>query len=188
MEARPATSTSKEAWRGWAKRVRRGLDLAELSAGVVRALGTWPAYREAEHVLIYLAFGSELDLSNLDFSGKRVYATRAHEDERRLSVHSLSEVLERHRLGFFQPPANAVEIDPEIIDLALVPGLVFDERGYRLGYGLGYYDRLLPSLRPDALVVGVTADALIVPALPHERHDVPVTHLASESGVRAVHL
>ena len=70
--------------------------------------------------------------------------------------------------------------------MALVPGLCFDERGTRLGYGLGYYDRLLPLLRSDALIVGVTADALVVPELPKAPFDVPMTHLVTESGVRQV--
>jgi 5-formyltetrahydrofolate cyclo-ligase len=182
---RPEGNASKREWRRWAKRLRRGLDLERISARLTARLAGWPGYREAEHVLVYLAFGTEIDLRGLDLLGKDAYATRAHEGGR-LSIHPLTTVLERHRLGFFQPPAGAVEVDPRTIDLALVPGLVFDERGHRLGYGLGYYDRLLPFLREDALLVGVSADTLIVPVLPSNAHDVPMTHLVSESGVRPV--
>lgn len=176
---------TKAEWRRWAQERRGALRLEELSPKVVQALERWPPYRQAQHILSYLAFGSEIDLSRLDTRGKSVYVTRTHRRPPRLSVHLLDEALERHRLGFLQPLPTAPEIDPQVIDLALVPGLLFDARGGRLGYGLGYYDRLLPQLRPDALCLGVTVDALIVPELPSETHDVPVTHLLTESGVRA---
>jgi 5-formyltetrahydrofolate cyclo-ligase len=131
-----------------------------------------------------MAFGTELDLGGLDTSGKEFYLTRTVGSERGLSVHKRGDGLERHRLGFWQPHAASQEVRPVVIDLALVPGLVFDEAGNRLGYGLGYYDRLLPQLRPGALIVGVTVNALVVPSLPNEALDVPVTHLLTESGVR----
>ena len=104
--------------------------------------------------------------------------------ERRLSVHRLERAsLERHRYGFLQPPATAPEVDPATVDLVLVPGLAFDVAGGRLGYGLGYYDRLLPRLDPAAPRVGVALRALVVPALPADPRDVAMTHLATESGV-----
>lgn len=182
----PGAGAPKEAWRAWAKARRAGLELAALTPRLVAQLEDWPDYRRARHVLVYLAFGSELDLKGLDLSGKRAYATRSHLPERRLSVHPLGTGLERHALGFSQPAAGAEEVDPRIIDLALVPGLLFDRSGTRLGYGLGFYDRFLPRLRAGVPSVGVAADALVVTALPAGAHDMPVTHLLSESGVRAV--
>ncbi|MDQ3457739.1 MAG: 5-formyltetrahydrofolate cyclo-ligase [Deinococcota bacterium] len=184
---RPEAGASKHVWRDWAKRRREELELVALSAKLAARLERWPDYRRARHVLLYLAFGSELDLSGLDTRGKSPYATRSHQRERRLSIHpldgGLDRGLERHPLGFLQPAATA-EVDPQLIDLALVPGLLFDTSGQRLGYGLGFYDRFLPRLRRDALLVGVTAEALVVPALPASDHDVPVTHLLTEAGVR----
>ena len=82
-----------------------------------------------------------------------------------------------------QPAANALEIKPEVIDLVLVPGLCFDKQGYRLGYGKGYYDKLLPTLRSIPFV-GITAEALIVDKLPTESFDVAMTHLVTETGMR----
>ncbi|MEO6638500.1 MAG: 5-formyltetrahydrofolate cyclo-ligase [Ginsengibacter sp.] len=53
-------------------------------------------------------------------------------------------------------PTNGTKVDPTEIDLVLVPLLAFDERGYRVGYGKGYYDRFLKTCRPDALKVGLS--------------------------------
>jgi len=75
---------------------------------------------------------------------------------------------------------------PATVELALLPGLCFDEEGTRLGYGRGYFDRFLSRLPATVPRVGVSYDALVVPRLPREAHDRQVTHLATESGVRAV--
>ena len=54
-------------------------------------------------------------------------------------------------LGIPEPRPDLPEVPPAAVDWALVPGLAFDERGFRLGRGAGYYDRLIPLLRPDAI-------------------------------------
>ncbi len=143
-------------------------------------LELWPTYRLAEHVLTYLAFGSELNLSGLQ--GKRFYITRTRDDGT-LSVHALSEGLERHPYGFWQASRENSEVEIGRLQLLLVPGLAFDPSGTRLGYGKGFYDRLLGSVQKGVPIVGVTPSQLIVPALPTRAHDVPMTHLLSETGV-----
>lgn len=187
---------SKQAWRRWAKTVRAGLDTPALSARTVTQLRTWPTLERAQHVLTYLAFGFELDLSalptlsmstrstNTSAQGKTFYATRI-EAEGRLTVHRLGGGLELHPYGFDQP-AELQVVDPQILDLVLVPGLAFDLSGTRLGYGKGFYDRLLPLLRAEVPRVGVVPDALIVEALPRDPHDASVTHLLSETGLKVL--
>ena len=182
------TSASKPQWRQWAQGVRGELPVTDLSAQLVRHLRAWQPYREARHVLSYMAFGSELDLGALpEDEGKTFYVTRTwKKPELRLSVHRLDGGLERHPYGYYQPPADAEPIDPKTLDLILVPGLCFDRAGGRVGYGAGYYDRFLPKVRAGVPRVGVTAEALVVPELYREDHDVPVTHLVTEKGVVSV--
>jgi len=131
-------------------------------------------------VLTYLAFGDELELSGL--TGKHFYTTRTHDDGT-LSVHALSGGLARHPYGFRQPSGNSPAVALARLELILVPGLAFDLSGTRLGYGRGFYDRLLKDVREGVPVVGVAPARLIVPTLPREPHDVPMTHLLSETGV-----
>ncbi len=177
------TSWGKTEWRTWAKATRAQLDTATLSEEAVKQLERWPPYRQAEHVLTYLAFGDELGLSGL--KGKHFYTTRTHEGGT-LTVHALEGGLERHPYGFQQPTADSPEIGLEGLELILVPGLAFDLSGNRLGYGKGFYDRLLKGVRAGVPVVGVAPSQLIVPALPAEPHDVRMTHLLSEKGVAVV--
>lgn len=174
------TNRSKTEWRTWAKATRAQLDIPVLSNSVVAQLERWSPYRRAEHVLTYLAFGDELELSGL--RGKHFYTTRTQGDST-LSVHMLESGLERHPYGFWQPRAGSPVVGVERLELLLVPGLAFDLSGNRLGYGRGFYDRLLPNVRSGVPIVGVTPSQLVVPILPTEPHDVRVTHILSEKGV-----
>jgi 5-formyltetrahydrofolate cyclo-ligase len=177
--------------RRWAKGVRAGLATAALSQQVVGHVLAWAEFKAAQHVLIYLAFGSELELGGL-FEGaphKAFYATRTGAAGE-LTVHALGgggklQRLQKHPYGFWQPPPSD-PVPPERVDLALVPGLAFDPLGHRLGYGGGFYDRLLPQLRPGTPVVGVVPEGLVVAQLPAEKHDQRVTHLVTERGLRRV--
>ena len=179
----PTADDSKQAWRKWAKEVRSGLE-QEVSKRVVDHLTSWHPFQDAEHVLVYLAFGSEINLSPLIRQRKTFYITRTWETDANLTVHKLDGELEIHRYGYSQAAATSLVVDPQEVDLALVPGLCFDERGSRLGYGRGYYDRLLPKLRSDIPFVGIAANALIVSELPEDSFDVSMTHLATETGVK----
>lgn len=197
---RPSAHADKAQWRRWAHAQRDALRAADPAREADRRaaahLRAWEPWRRARVALVYLAFGSELDplLDALaapprgvsGAAGPLLATTRTPPGGRgTLSVHALTpETLERHPYGFSQPRADAATLPLERIDVVLVPGLCFDERGTRLGYGRGYYDRLLPQLPRHARRLGVTLDALVVPQLPSEPHDARVDALLSESGVR----
>lgn len=76
--------------------------------------------------------------------------------------------------------------DPQMIDAVLVPGLVFDAQGYRLGYGKGYYDRFLPSLRQDAFFCGLCCDFQVVDNIYPHPGDIPVHYVMTEISEIAV--
>ena len=87
------------------------------------------------------------------------------------------------RWGIAEPDVGrAVSVPPEKIDVVLVPGVAFSRAGQRLGRGKGFYDRLLPRLRPDVWRVGVAFGIQMVDSLPTERHDQSLTHLVTEDG------
>jgi 5-formyltetrahydrofolate cyclo-ligase len=65
--------------------------------------------------------------------------------------------------------AGAPEVEPKELDVVLVPGVSFDKRGGRLGFGGGFYDRLL--IRTPAARIGVTYDCCLVEELPCAEHD-----------------
>ncbi len=189
LPQRPGADAGKPAWRAWARAARSRLATPERSRRVAEAIRAWPRYAAAGSVLLYLAFGSEVDLGLLERDGEKLLLVPRNGDGPLpgLSLHRLDgAVLERHPFGPLQPTREAPPVAPETVALALIPGLCFDAAGTRLGYGRGHFDRFLGRLAPEVPRVGVTFDALVVAALPREAHDVAVTHLATESGVRAV--
>jgi len=180
------THLAKQAWRRWAKATRARLPLAAYSKQLCDILASATPAADAEHVLAYLPTAYELDITPLltqwQQQGKQVYITRTWPTHKRLTVHLFEpDALELHRYGYWQPPAHARSIDPACLQLALVPGLCFDVQGQRLGYGAGYFDRLLTLC--DALTIGITCQALLIRQVPHEATDIAMHYLATEHGV-----
>lgn len=68
------------------------------------------------------------------------------------------------------------------MDLVLVPGLAFDRKGNRLGFGKGFYDRVLPHLKKSCLVVGLGYSFQLVDQVPVGTHDAPVKFVLCENG------
>jgi 5-formyltetrahydrofolate cyclo-ligase len=73
--------------------------------------------------------------------------------------------------GILEPTSAQVVIEPARLDLALVPGSVFDRCGARLGYGGGFYDRFLSQDAPQALRIGLSFEIQLVDQVPTEVHD-----------------
>ncbi len=152
-----------------------------------RSAASSPAALGADLILFYRAMPGELSLDGLaDAVGWQRFAVTRTPPDGPLTLHPAIGAMEQHRYGFPQPIADAFELQPRHISLALVPGVAFDGHGTRLGHGAGYYDELLARLPRDCPRVGVACRDLVFEQLPSEPHDVPMTHLATEDGVVAV--
>lgn len=142
-----------------------GGDVAAASAAVCRRLANWQTLQEARTVLTYLAFRNEIDLGPLFDALPHIRWTVPRIEGRRMIVHLYDPArLVRHRFGMLEPDSALPEIAPGEIDVVLVPGVAFDRRGGRLGFGGGYYDRFLPTT--SALRVGVTHNSCLADTLP----------------------
>lgn len=141
------------------------------STDLCRQLAVWPALQGAQTVLTYLAFRNEPDLGLLfDLLPHIHWVVPRIIGEGNMLLHPYDPArLVRHRFGMLEPAANLPVVSPAALDLILVPGVAFDRRGGRLGFGGGYYDRLLPTT--PALRVGVTYDECLADALPCAEHD-----------------
>ena len=174
---------AKERARAAARRARSTVDMFEVGEAIVAHLREWECMTDDSVVLVYWALPGEPDIAAV--GGDTAVVTRTNEDGT-LTIHPASSQRESHAYGFEQPIAGSPKVDPEAVDIALVPGLAFDLTGTRLGRGAGYYDRLLTQLRSDAFVVGVAPAVAIAAGLPREPHDFPMTHVVTESGVESV--
>lgn len=94
------------------------------------------------------------------------------------------EKLEISTFGIREPQRSSTEpLCPDRIKVVVLPGLAFDQQGYRLGYGKGYYDRFFHSLKHRPLLVGVAFDFQLLDHIPKQEHDVPLDLLVTPSGV-----
>ncbi|MEM0999775.1 MAG: 5-formyltetrahydrofolate cyclo-ligase [Bacteroidota bacterium] len=100
--------------------------------------------------------------------------------------HALIEndiVMETNRFGVPEPRMPVRWVYPMLLDMVLVPLLGFDERGNRLGYGGGYYDRFLHNIRPQCLKIGLAFELSHLDAIPVHAHDVPLDFVVTEAAV-----
>lgn len=172
-------TSSKAAWRAWAFALRRGH--SDASAEVVQHLIPFLHDQGVQRVLAYRALSGEPDISALhgDFE---LFTTRTrYKPEKHLTIHPWDTATERTKFGYLQPPASAPQVPLSDMDAVLLPGLAFDRHGVRLGYGGGFYDRLLSGDR--GLKVGVVWAELLVPRLPHEPHDIRTDWVVTPDGL-----
>ncbi len=147
-----------------------------------------PSFVHAHTVLLTLAFRSEWDTLPLVrtalAAGKIVVLPRVDQASRMLALHALSDpvadIVPGYR-GIPEPRADAPAIAAERVDWVLVPGVAFDRDGRRLGYGGGYYDRLLPLLRAGTPRVAGAYDAQLVARVPFAPHDLTVDAIVTET-------
>ncbi len=158
---------------------------AEASERLRAHLLTWLDQQRAEAVAGFWPLGGEVDLRPLlrDWHDRRRTALlpRVVGPDQPLRFHRWTPTtrLDRSALGVEEPTMTAPEHLPEVV---LVPFLAVDRLGYRLGYGGGFYDRTLAALH-RVPAVGVGFDTQRVDAVPRGHHDLPLTHLATESGI-----
>ncbi len=164
-------------------------EIAAKSAEIVLRLTGLPEIREAAVLMIYLSFGSEVRTDGILRwawgNGKRIVVPRCCPEERRLTPCLLSgfSELETGHYGIREPKAEQVRAVPaEEIDAVLVPAVAFDRRGYRVGYGGGYYDRFLPKA-PKAVRIGAAFACQMVDRIPAGPHDIPVDRIVTEEGI-----
>ena len=175
------------------KSVRRALGdgpRAERSAAIAERVLQLPAWKTAKTVALFVPMRTEIDVGLLEKvarrEGKRVAAPRMVEGVNgglAIALHEWEEGVEPVESGKMvrEPPITAPLIDPATVDLVIVPGLAFDERGARIGYGAGLYDDLLPKC-VNAKRIGVAHDFQLLAEIPQrpgdERVDGIVTNQA----------
>lgn len=149
-----------------------------------------PAYGRSAVVLAYASFGTELRtdgfLRQVLDDEKILLLPRVEPDGLRLyEVRDLVRDLAPGKWGIREPkPDRCPSADPERVGFALVPGVAFDRRGRRLGYGGGFYDRLLAGgLAGRASLVSGAFEVQVVEEVPVGPHDVPVEAVVTEAGI-----
>ena len=163
---------------------------AAASAAIAATIVALPSFAAARTILVTLPFRSEWDtrlvVDRALAAGKTVVSPRVDPVARMLSLHRIADLARDVAPGYRHIPEPlehcAVVTDAEV-DWVLVPGVAFDVAGRRLGYGGGYYDRLLPLLPAHATRIAGAYEIQIVAAVPFGPHDLTVDAIVTETRV-----
>lgn len=155
-------------------------DKATYDQQVLERFLALPSYQEAETIAVYLAFdfeyNTQLIIEQARLDGKRILVPKTYPQGKMIFVDYNPEDVEKSAFGLLEPKSHQAVPQTEI-DLIVVPGVVFNEMGYRIGYGAGYYDRYLETF------TGRTV-SLIYPcqlaAFDPEGHDIAVEEMIYE--------
>ena len=158
------------------------------SQRITRRLAEVSEWTTASTVLAYASLGSEFDstavLASVLASGRRLVLPRVRRTPWSLSLHVvtvLDQDLVASAWGIREPdPDRCPVLDLRDVDCVLVPGVAFDARGGRLGYGGGFYDRLLAGAGGVSLIAAAFSLQL-VPSVPMAAHDRRVPIIVTES-------
>ena len=187
------TSTSKRELRRQAVALRLSLsedERAHRSRHIVTHLRSWAPLLAARIVGLFSSLPAEPDTTLIHAlcasRGQRTLYPRVARDGSGVRI-DLFEVgrLEELSTGYegILEPAAGTPVPPGEVDVLVVPGLLFDERGYRLGMGGGCYDRLLAGTPRPGVTVGIGFREQLIECVPTEAHDVRLDCVVTDAGV-----
>lgn len=166
-------------------------DLKSKSDSICSYLLESDFYKNSSVIMAYIDFRNEVQTESLIkkalSDGKKIVIPISVVDTKQLILSELIDYdgeLESGAYGILEPKQEFVrETDPQTVDLVLIPGVAFDSKGYRIGYGAGYYDRFLERVRPDVAKVALGFDLQMVADAYPDDHDFPVDSVITESGI-----
>lgn len=144
-------------------------------------------WKEAETIAITMSQGFEWNTKPIIeegwMQGKVIAVPKCFPKEKELifyRLHSFHE-LETVYYNLLEPkPTEKNRLSKSSLDLIIVPGIVYDSNGYRIGFGGGYYDRFLSSFNGET--ISILSEKQLVESVPSEAHDIAVRHLVIEEG------
>ena len=145
-----------------------------------------PRFTQSQTILAYFSFRQEPELSPLFKDSKQRWGfPRCVEKSLSWSSWKPGEALQTGAYGIFEPHANSPTLQPDEVDLILVPALACDKQGYRLGYGGGFYDRMLNLPEwVEKPTIGIIFESAYLPQLPVDDWDKKLHGVFTESGLK----
>lgn len=163
-------------------------DVIYKSSLIMNKLTGTNEYKNSKTVFVYMSFGNEVVTTDLIkkmlSENKRVVIPYTDTKNTVLipsELKSIKDDLVLSPFGYYEPVYEKIKaVEPEEFDLIVTPGVVFDKRLNRIGFGKGYYDRILCRKRKDAKAVAVAYDFQVLEGIPAEQHDIKMDMIITE--------
>lgn len=165
-----------------------GEEIAAKSEAILQKALKTPEYMEADNILLYADYNHEVMTRGIFEDAimrkKRVYFPKADKLTNAMHFYQTISVkqLEKGFMGIPEPKENmqlCYKFNPNEDTLVILPGVAFDTRGFRLGYGKGYYDKFLSNWR-QLSTMALAFSCQIVDELPNEEHDIKMDKIVTE--------
>ena len=159
---------------------------------IFEALVNTDIYKEAEKIFIYISFGSEVDTKEIIkhslANNKEIYVPKTDKNNKEMvavKIHSLNTLIV-DKWGILEPKDVDKDKISNDFDLIIMPGVVFDKQGNRIGYGAGYYDKYICKQNLNTTMLALAYEMQIIENINSEAHDVKVDYILSEKELRKI--
>jgi len=159
-----------------AKAIRKSIDIEKISNILCEKIRLTDKYKQAKNVLMFYPLKYEINLLPLLNDEKKFYLPRIKNENLEICAYKLGDKLKESIFKTKEPLSKPINTD--ILDLIILPGLAADKNNYRLGYGKGYYDRLLENTKTFTILP--IAKDLVFEKIPTEKHDKKVSLIITE--------
>lgn len=159
--------------------IRKNLDCESASRKIVSKISELSLFRDSDNILIYYPLKYEINLLELvkNFQDKKFYFPKVFEGE--ILVCPYDGSFKKGAFNILEPCSSPV-LNLSVINLAFVPALAVDKNLYRVGYGGGYYDRLLSEKEFRAKTIVPLYRELLVEKIETEKFDLPVDYVITD--------
>lgn len=158
-----------------------------LSRAAQEQMQSLPIFQQARSIALYVATHNEVDTNQLCVqamaAGKHVLYPALVGHTLEFRQHEINGSLVRGGFGIGEPPLGSPVWQPDELDLIVVPGVAFDRHGRRIGYGKGYYDRVLHTLEGSGRLWGLCYDFQLINEIIHMPHDALMDGVVTEHRV-----
>lgn len=162
-------------------------EVSEKSEQILERLKSTPLIDSAHVIMCYMDFRNEVETANiieyLWSQDKVVVLPKVNKEMQMLELYQIEGFKDmiQSNMGILEPSTELPRVLETDIDLILAPGVAFDLKGYRMGYGGGFYDKLIPNLRADCHIAALAFEIQLVEKLPVEAHDQPMSSIITEA-------
>ncbi|NLX76996.1 MAG: 5-formyltetrahydrofolate cyclo-ligase [Clostridiaceae bacterium] len=183
---------TKKELRQKAREIRDSIDTDSviLLSGIIQdKVCNHPWFERSKTVFVYVSAGNEVRTNDIIEkairTGKRVCVPRVipRVKMEAVPISNPENDLQTGFFGILEPKPHLRPVSEKETDLVIVPGLVFDLNGFRIGYGGGYYDKYLAQLPDTCKTIGIAFEFQVVDELPAEAHDRNVMAVITEKRV-----
>ncbi len=175
------------------RKVRRDLSpeaKAQMDEEICRHIINTVSFRYAEYILMYAPMADEVNVLPVAEEalrrGKKILFPRCNTELHTMTYHFVTQLsqLSNDAYGIPAPPedASSYHTSDKTAAMCLVPGLIYDKYGYRVGYGKGYYDRFLSKF--CGCKAGIVYSDFILPTVPKGYYDLKVDIMITERNVK----